>query len=209
MSNKALTSAVLKIRTELGATRKEFASAIGCSPETVRSVETRPDYELTGEMATRISIATGASRSALLKGKSLDCEGRPFSREYYIAYVEQGPYPIIRKRVLIKLGFDETEKLIASRNQGKAQHVAAYHSRQTEAVLGWARLLLETAQGTNQFTLAWGALVDCLDATMEKYGLTKAVTRELKSRSGNVRVTWRPDADEPPPLKVCANAPAD
>src|SRR5262245_38451206 len=74
-----------QVRTAIGMSQAEFAKALGFSPHTIQAVENgkmRLSYALEG----RIFVETGADTREIArgrKGKALDQNGQPYSKEFY------------------------------------------------------------------------------------------------------------------------------
>ena len=71
---------VRQVRTCLAHTQASFAKLLGCAAITIQRIENGP-LRLSEKLANTILETTGANPTALLKGKALDRDGKPFTKE--------------------------------------------------------------------------------------------------------------------------------
>ena len=69
-----------QVRTCLAHTQASFAKLLGCSTITIQRIE-NGSLRLSEKLANTMLEATGANPTALLKGKALDMDGKPFTKE--------------------------------------------------------------------------------------------------------------------------------
>ena len=82
-SSKGVQKALKRLRKITGGEKQStFASSVGVSYSLIRDIEVGP-RDLTHVTANKITAATGCNPEALMKGKLLNREGKPYTKEDY------------------------------------------------------------------------------------------------------------------------------
>ena len=81
-STKRVRSALKRLRKITGEIQSTFASSVGVSFPLIREIENGP-RSLTPDTANNIGAATGCNAEALMKGKLLNREGKPYTKDDY------------------------------------------------------------------------------------------------------------------------------
>lgn len=79
------------IRTAIGISQSGLADLVGCSVHTIQAVE-NGRLAVSPTLEARFFVETGADTKELVKGrkgKALDQNGRPYSKEYYRTWKER------------------------------------------------------------------------------------------------------------------------
>ena len=81
-STRRQQKALKRLRKITGEIQSTFASSVGVSFPLIREIENGP-RSLTPDTANKIGAATGCNAEALMKGKLLNREGKPYTKEDY------------------------------------------------------------------------------------------------------------------------------
>ena len=81
-STKKVQKALKRLRKITGEIQSTFASSVGVSFPLIREIENGP-RSLTPDTANNIGAATGCNAEALMKGKLLNREGKPYTKDDY------------------------------------------------------------------------------------------------------------------------------
>jgi transcriptional regulator with XRE-family HTH domain len=145
------------IRMATGKSRAHFARMVGCSPDTIKSIE-MGRLPVSKKMAMRIHSSTACDPSELLRnfdGKATDLWGALYTKDTF-------------------------QKLQKHLDGPKGREWIQIHQR---AVLGWVELVLEVADEKKLFPVVYRALIaDWLIKVREDFNLGAAIDRELNDR---------------------------
>ena len=85
---KIKNRSVKKLREIIHRTQREFAAMVGCSKETVVSVENEDRNNLTPKLARKIYMATGADVKSLLRGdgKLMNADGKVYTEQDFLKW---------------------------------------------------------------------------------------------------------------------------
>ncbi len=147
---------VKSIRMASGKSRAHFAIMVGCSADTIKSIE-MGRLRVSRAMAWRIHGATACDPTELVKnfdGKPVDLFGAPYTKETFQEFQNHLGEP-------------------------KGQEWTQTHLK---AVLGWVELTLTAADDKKRFAPVYSSLIDWLKNVREDFKLGEAIDRELKDR---------------------------